>query len=131
MFGKFISNKISNNKPRYIICDTFGDKLGSGTRTYDEVKYYLEKGYSYSDFFILAPSVKSIKSPIRQLANELSNNKIPIYVPISDEEKIDEDIIKDKMVFSTFHQVKGLERKIVIIFNFDNSYFLFYNTIFH
>lgn len=124
---RMFSNKISNNKPRYIICDTFGDKLGSGTRTFDEVKYYLEKGYSYSDFFILAPSVKSIKSPIRQLANELSNNKIPIYVPISDEEKIDEDIIKDKMVFSTFHQVKGLERKIVIIFNFDNSYFLFYN----
>jgi hypothetical protein len=30
------------------------------------------------------------------------------------------------MVFSTFHQSKGLERPVIIIFNFDNSYFKYY-----
>ena len=30
------------------------------------------------------------------------------------------------MVFSTFHQTKGLELKVVIVFNFDSSYFAFY-----
>jgi hypothetical protein len=35
-------------------------------------------------------------------------------------------VIKGKIVFSTFHQVKGLERPIVIMFNFDYSYFKYY-----
>jgi hypothetical protein len=35
--------------------------------------------------------------------------------------------MKDKLVFSTIHQTKGLQRKVVILFNFDNSYFKFYN----
>ncbi len=34
--------------------------------------------------------------------------------------------MKDKLVFSTFHQVKGLERKVVIVYSFDDSYFDFY-----
>lgn len=113
-------------KPRYIICDTFGDKYGTSSRCYDEIIYYLNNGYLYEDIFILAPSIKSEQSPIRQLANKISNNKIPIYVPNSDEDKIDEDIIKNKIVFSTFHQIKGLERKVVVIFNIDDSYFKYY-----
>jgi hypothetical protein len=110
-------------KPRYIICDTFGSN--SSNRCYAEVLYYLER-YNYEDIFILAPSVKSEKSPVRQLANILSKNNIPIYVPLSDEEKIDDDIIKGKITFSTYHQSKGLERKVVIIYGIDESYFLFY-----
>ena len=134
--GNFINNCILNNnrincikdgiKPRYIICDTFGDKYGTSSRCYDEIIYYLNHGYLYQDIFILAPSIKSEQSPIRQLANKISNNKIPIYVPNSDEDKIDEDIIKNKIVFSTFHQTKGLERKVVVIFNMDDSYFKYY-----
>ena len=122
------SKKITVNKPRYVICDCFGDKIGIDTssRPFEEVKYYLNMGYSYGDIFILAPSVKGDRSPVRQLANKISDKNMPIYVPISDEEKLDEDILKGKIVFSTFHQVKGLERKVVIIFNFDNSYFKFY-----
>ena len=114
-------------KVRYIICDTFGDKLGSSKRSFREIDYYLQRGYSHEDIFVLAPSVKSEKSPVRQLSNYLSDvKKIPIFVPVSDEEKLDQDILKGKIVFSTFHQVKGLERKVVIIYNFDDSYFKFY-----
>ena len=39
---------------------------------------------------------------------------------------MDEDIINGKVVFCTFHQSKGRERKCVIVYNFDMSYFTFY-----
>ena len=121
--------KKEGSKVRYIICDCFGNRFGRGksNRPLQEVEYYLNKGYTYEDIFILAPSVKSHKSPVRLLANELSNNGIPIFVPNSDDERIDSDILDGKLVFSTFHQVKGLERKVVIVFNFDESYIKFYH----
>jgi hypothetical protein len=109
----------------YIICDTF--MIGSKMKyaPYLQIKKYLTK-YNYDDIFILAPSIKSSKTPVRLLANILTNDGVPIYVPISDEEKLDEEIVNGKIVFSTFHQVKGLERKVVIVFNFSDSYFDYY-----
>jgi CRISPR/Cas system-associated exonuclease Cas4 (RecB family) len=83
--------------------------------------------YKYDDIFILAPSVRSVNSPVRKLANQLfTKNKIPIYIPNNDDEILDEDVLKNKIVFSTFHQVKGLERKCVVVFGFDNSYYKYY-----
>ena len=125
---RIISNKITNNKPRYIICDCFGEKLGTSSRTFEEIKYYFNLGYKPSDIFVLAPSVKSIKSPVRQLENKIKREMpdVMVYVPTSDDEKLDEELLEGKIIFSTFHQTKGLERKVVIIFNFDNSYFEFY-----
>lgn len=122
---RLVANK-KGTPVRYIICDTFGNKMGTSLRVVDEIKYYIKQGYRYDEIFILAPSVKSEKSPIRQLANILSNNGVNIFVPNSDEENIDEEILKGKLVFSTYHQSKGLERKVVIVYNFDNSYFKFY-----
>lgn len=121
--------------PKYCICDSFGEGFDSYNRIYQQVIQYLsirdkESGllqYKYEDIFILAPSVKSDKTPCRILANLLSKEGIPIYVPVSDESKLDEDILMGKIVFSTFHQVKGLERKITFVYNMDSSYFEFYN----
>ena len=135
-----MSNKNSNHKPRYIVCDTFGSSSFSKfikfakkpqsmtSIPFSELMYYLEMGYKPEDIFILAPSVKSDKSAIRQLENKIKTTlkNISIYIPVSDEEKLDKDVLKNKLVFSTFHQAKGLERKVVIIFNFDNSYFIYY-----
>lgn len=125
---RIISNKITKNKPRYIICDCFGDKLGTSSRTFQEVKYYFELGYKPNDIFILAPSIKSGNSPVRQLENKIKREmpNVMVYVPTNDDEKLDEELLEGKIIFSTFHQTKGLERKVVIIFNFDNSYFEFY-----
>jgi len=127
---RIFSKKISGNKPRYIICDTFGDKLGISSRPFEEIKYYLKLGYKPSDIFILAPSIKSLKTPIRQLENKIKTEMkdVMIYVPTSDDEKLDSDLLEGKLTFSTFHQSKGLERKVVIIFNFDDSYFKFYKS---
>lgn len=125
---RIISNKITNNKPRYIICECFGEKLGTTSRTFEEIKYYFNLGYKPSDIFVLAPSVKSIKSPVRQLENKIKREMpdVMVYVPTSDDEKLDEELLEGKIIFSSFHQTKGLERKVVIIFNFDNSYFEYY-----
>lgn len=123
-----INSTKQGEKVRYIICECFGNKKRQN-RALEEVKYYLDKGYNYEDFFILAPSVKSgskYDPPVRQLANTLSNIGIPIYVPNSDDVELDKKELIGKIVFSTFHQVKGRERKVVIIFNFDQSYFKYY-----
>lgn len=81
--------------------------------------------YKPDDVFILCPSVKN-KTPCRYLENALVAKGIPCYVPISDESKIDSSIITGKVVFTTFHQAKGRERALVIIYGFDDSYFKFY-----
>ena len=111
------------NKVRYIMTETF-----NCDRPLEEVLYYLDDCH-FDDIFIIAPSVKKGKndSPIRVLANALSRINIPIYVPTDDDERLDEEIIKNKIVFSTFHQVKGLERKNVIVYGFDESYFQIFN----
>lgn len=130
--AKFINNCCVGTLPintiksgpvvRYVICDTFG---GTPLRI---IMNILSSGYNPDDIFILTPSVKSAKSPIRQLANRLSTKSIPIYVPTSDDEKLDGEILDHKIVFSTYHQVKGLERKIVMVFGFDSSYPKYYAT---
>jgi len=123
--SRIISDKIGSTV-RYIICDSFKKE----SRIFKEVIYYLNKGYTYKDFFILAPSLKNgakYNSPIRQFANSLSDNGIPIYVPSSDKEGLDKRELEGKIVFSTFHQAKGRERPIVIVFNFDESYFKYYS----
>jgi len=113
------------DKVRYLICNSFGSKKGG--KVYDEFRMYTRMGYTYDDFFIIAPSVRSDSSPVRQLANFLSSKGIPIYVPNTDDERLDEDILSNKVAFSTFHQVKGLERKVVIVFGFDDTYFKYFN----
>ena len=122
------SNKSNGHRPRYIMCDVFGHSHSKRQHAspYEEIIQYLSSGYQASDIFVLAPSVKSEGSPVRKLANKISNHGIPIFVPISDEEKLDQEVTQDKMIFSTFHQVKGLERKVVVVFNFDQSYFKYY-----
>ena len=122
-YDRLISTKKSQYKPRYIVCDSFARKENA---IYHEIYRYLDMGYSYKDIYILAPSVKSAASPVRVLANKLSNDGIPIFVPVSDDEKLDKDILDGKLVFSTYHQIKGLENKVVIVFNFDDAYFKFY-----
>jgi DNA polymerase III epsilon subunit-like protein len=126
-YQRLLSNKSNNHLPRYIYADAYGEDINHYC-PYDELVYYFKNGYKPEDIFIIAPSVRSERTPIRALENviKLKMPHIPIYVPISDDEKIDEDILKNKLVFSTFHQVKGLERKVVIVFCFDESYFVYY-----
>lgn len=122
------AHNISKIKPRYIMCNCFNDENPKIMRTYKELIYYFDIGYKPHEIFILAPSLTGARSPCRILENVIKQNmkNINIFVPTNDDEKLDQDILNDKLVFSTFHQSKGLERKVVIVFNFDNSYFDYY-----
>jgi len=90
------------------------------------IKRILDDGDLPSDIFILAPSVKNSFSNVRRLENILVESGIPCHVPMFESEPIvDEKVINGKIVFSTFHSVKGRQRKYVFIMNFDNSYFCY------
>lgn len=40
---------------------------------------------------------------------------VMVYVPTNYEETLDEELLEGKIIFSTFYQTKGLERKVVNI----------------
>uniref|UniRef100_A0A6C0JNL7 Uncharacterized protein n=1 Tax=viral metagenome TaxID=1070528 RepID=A0A6C0JNL7_9ZZZZ len=90
-----------------------------------EISKILEK-YSPDDIFILASSVKGVNSNVRQLENMLVERGIPCYVPMIEKDKIDERVIEKKIAFSSFHSIKGRQRRFVFVVGFDNSYFKFY-----
>jgi hypothetical protein len=52
---------------------------------------------------VLSPSLKSARQPVRVLANLLSMRSFNVFVPNNEDEAIDPEIIKGKIVFSTFH----------------------------
>jgi hypothetical protein len=74
-----------------------------------------------SDFFILASSVKGTNSSVRRIENILVENNIPCHVPMMETEKLDDRVIDGKVVFSTFHSVKGRQRKYVFVVGFDRT----------
>lgn len=122
-----ISRKVSEFKPRYVI--------GSYDEPYSEVCRYLGMGYLPSDIFILAPSTRTKanttsfgQSPLVHLENKIKHkhSNINVFVSTNDDMPLDERLINGKLVFSTYNQSKGLERKVVILFNFDETYFKFY-----
>ena len=76
-----------------------------------------------SDFFVLGGSVKGPNSLIRRIENALVDANIPCHVPMMENTEIDEEVIKGKIVFSSFHTSKGRQRPFVFIIGFDHSYF--------
>lgn len=81
----------------------------------------IANGAKPSDIFVLGASIKG--KSIRMFENRLVQENIPCYVPSYETARLDERIIEGKIVFSTFHSVKGRQRPIVIILGFDNNYF--------
>ncbi len=102
--------------------------------TFNAKKYIVNKikkiietqGASPADFFILGGSVKGENSSIRKMENALVEIGIPCHVPMMETDKIDERVIEGKLVFSTFHSVKGRQRKYVFVMGFDHSYFTYF-----
>jgi AAA domain/UvrD-like helicase C-terminal domain len=90
-----------------------------------EIYKILENGGQPQDIFILGASVKGLNSKIRSLENALVERGIPCHVPVLESDTIDERVIHKKVVFSTFHTVKGRERNYVFVVGFDNSYFVY------
>jgi hypothetical protein len=82
-------------------------------------------GVKPSDIFVLGGSVKGPNSNIRKIENALVEAGIPCHVPMMENsDNIDEEVIKGKVVFSTFHTSKGRQRPYVFVVGFDHSYFI-------
>lgn len=130
-------------KPRYRICNVFSEThvdlnqetIRTVNAPYEEVMYYMnELHYKPADIMILAPSTRrnplspdSRQTPIVQLENLIKKQRpdINIFVPTDDASSLDEDVCEGKLIFATFHATKGLERKVIIVLNFDYSFFYF------
>ena len=90
-----------------------------------QILQLIEAGAKPCEFFVLGASVKGPNSDIRKMENALVENNIPCHVPMIESENIDEKVIDGKIVFSTFHAVKGRQRPYVFIVGFDNSYYYY------
>jgi len=85
------------------------------------------------DIFVLAASVKNKSStvfggpsPMQQLENLLVQAGVPVFASNSDLDSTSDEQVAGKCVFTTFHSAKGLERKVVVVFGFNDSYFTFH-----
>jgi hypothetical protein len=84
------------------------------------------------DFFILNSSVKTTTNKgdtnfVGFLVNELSRKGINFIVKDTDKPMSNDDkSFLNKVVVTTFHGSKGLERKAVIVCGFDDNYFNFF-----
>ena len=75
---------------------------------------------------ILAGSIKraSEKSPLKRLEQELVRLGVPVHTPPEDESEVSEEVSAGKVIFCTFHQSKGLERRAIFVVGFNNDYFV-------
>jgi superfamily I DNA/RNA helicase len=113
-------NRINTNKPGplidYYICAPYKIYEQIGKQIIKMIKH---DGIREEDIFVLSPSIKS-ENPYKKLENYLVSHGLKCMTPISDDAKLDDSIINNKIVFTTYHQSKGRERKVVILYNFDN-----------
>jgi superfamily I DNA/RNA helicase len=83
----------------------------------------LIKKYGPENCAILSPSIRR-NMRLSPLTNALTqHHHIPIAVSISDDVPLDPDVVHGKLIVSTYHQFKGSERDLVIVYGADSSYF--------
>ena len=80
--------------------------------------------YGLDGVLLIALSVKE-KTPIYECLNQLSKLNINMCV-LKDDEPINSEILKNKLLASTIHKQKGCERQCVIIYGLDCSYHKYY-----
>jgi hypothetical protein len=82
--------------------------------------------YGAEQTAFLAPSVRR-NPPLQQLINHLSERHgILVAEPQSDDSPLDDDVLRGKVCLCTYHQFKGKERNLVIIYGIDEGYFDFH-----
>lgn len=125
--NRIISAKDNVNEPQvsYYVSNSYNIYKKLGDFIITEIKLGNVKE---NDIFILVPSLKTLNASYKKLENYFVKHGYKCVVPVSDNSKLDDEIIKNKIVFTTFHQSKGRERKLVVVYNFDSSYSQFYNN---
>ena len=60
--------------------------------------FFFQVSNAVLNIFVLIPSLKTTESPYKKLENYLTKQNIPCMTPISDEAKLDEDVINNKIL---------------------------------
>jgi nucleoside-triphosphatase THEP1 len=135
-------NEVMLNKPSFITANKDGPSIQfiieeNVGKKYTVAKYistYLidlitNGSIKADDVEVLVASLKgndvSVK-PYQCLEHMLVNAGIDCYVS-NKEDSNKKSVTRGKVIFTTFHQSKGGERPIVIVYDFNNEYFSFYN----
>lgn len=133
----YISDLIYNLDPSHVKINTVEHKRSCPKVQYLYGKIYdlgelicqyifeILKYHKPEDIFVIMPSTKK-NFICRKVEKKLVANNILCHVTLNDAEVKDRKIIQNKLVFTTYHQTKGCERKFVIMLNFDNSYYTYY-----
>jgi hypothetical protein len=114
---EIVAHRKSGHRPCYLV----GNPYSCIDLVLESIQ---DMGTSPEDLFFLFPSVRG--QLVRVLENKLSEKKIRCVVSRSETGMLDDKVIKGKAVISTFHQSKGRERPVVVVFGFDKSYFDFF-----
>lgn len=87
----------------------------------DKITELYNNGVDVNNIMILCYSVRS--SSVVKCVNEIKKiTNFDVYVPMNDDYPINRDCCKDKILISSIHQSKGIERDYVFVFQFDTSY---------
>lgn len=119
-YNRIVSGKQSDKPVKYYSGSIYnwGLKLLANEINH---KINITREYSPGDVFILAPSVNTSRGPVKRLENMLVSYGIPCYMPSSEQSSGDASV--GKVVITTFHQSKGLERPLVLVMGFNSSYY--------
>ncbi len=120
----FVSEKDAPYKPIFMVADVFSQTF------FNSILGLIQKGkYKPDEVFILAPSVKlsNPNRPLSRLVNFLSNKGIPLHVCDTTEGSSFKEVLTNKLVVGTYHICKGRERRLVIVFNADHSYYQYFS----
>ena len=82
--------------------------------------------YGPDHVMVLAPSLRGGRTPVKVLENALVAAGIPCMATTSDEQEVDQEVANGKITFCSYHQSKGLGRKVVLVFGFDDTYHTYY-----
>lgn len=120
----YIKGHENRCKPKYIVMNPAIANRMIKKMIESRVKDW--KTYKPEQCAIITPSLHRNKV-ISRLANELSKDVgIPVAVPISEEGPLEPMALKGKLTIATYHQMKGSERKLIVVYGADQSYFQFF-----
>eukprot|EP00798_Chlamydomonas_sp_ICE-L_P014878 gene14878-20933_t len=114
--------------PRFMSCNVFDVSPTS-------VVFDLLTRYRPDQIMVLSPSVKKGrgKSPLRILEKRLLDRNVPLSVnDVFEECSLNEQVLRGKLAFMTFHGSKGTEREAVVVLGgTEESYMTFFQRMHH
>jgi hypothetical protein len=104
---------------------TIYDKYKQNYVILNDIRYLFKCGYSCDDIYIITNSIKG-KRHLKMLVNLLKKNNINVYLRDEYNKEVSDQLTQNKINIVSFNQTKGLEKKVIIVMDFDESY-LYYD----